>query len=116
MILNMKTFGQWLLDKLKERGWSNSEFGRRLNRTQPAISKIISGKNKPRPELIINMAHLLDVTPEEVFRRVWLPESAEEDRPTTSEIMEYIDHFTDEERQELLKYVKYLYQRRLHCR
>lgn len=105
----MDTFGQWLLENLEIKGWSQSELARRCRVKPSTVSKWISGENKPSPENIVDMAPLLGVTPEEIFRRVWLPASMAT-RLETRELLEYVEGLTREERAELLRYAKYLYQ------
>lgn len=111
IVTDMVSFGQWLFDKLEEKGWSMSELGRRCNTTHVTISRLISGVRKPSPELTIRLAYALDVTPEEIFRRVWLPSSMAA-RLDTAELLEYVEGLTREERAELLKYARYLYHQR----
>jgi transcriptional regulator with XRE-family HTH domain len=107
----MVPFGQWLLNRLEEKGWSMSELGRRCDTTHATISRLISGERKPSPELTIRLAYALDVTPEEVFRRVWLPSSMATGMDT-KELLEYVESLTREERAELLRYARYLYHQR----
>lgn len=111
IVTDMVPFGQWLLDILEEKGWSMSELGRRCDTTHVTISRLVSGERKPSPELTIRLARALGVTPEEVFRRVWLPVSMAA-RLDTAELLEYVEGLTREERAELLRYAQYLYQRR----
>ncbi len=76
----MKDFTDWLIKKVRARGWSNNELGRQVGVSSSAISFILTGKQKPSLQLCMKIAQVLDKSPIYVLRRAGLlpPASADE--------------------------------------
>lgn len=78
------SFASWLSEKMSERHMNQSELAERLGVTRGAINNLLSGRSKtPSVETIEKLARALDVTPEDIMRRVgMLPEASQPDQWT----------------------------------
>lgn len=101
-----EVFVQWILDGLKEHGWSQSELARQAGMTRGAISNIINNyRNKPTPETIRALARAFGKPEEEGFRAAGLLEKSEFD-PADEELLYLFDQLTEEEQEEVLAYAR----------
>ena len=66
-----KTFAEWLLSELDERGLSYSEAARRGGISHARISQVISGGN-PGPEFCLGVADALNLPALTVFQKAGL--------------------------------------------
>lgn len=48
-----------LLERLKEKGWTQAEFAKRMGVTRQYVSKLVSGERKMSLEFAINAANIL---------------------------------------------------------
>ncbi|KGE20679.1 helix-turn-helix transcriptional regulator [Paenibacillus wynnii] len=48
-----------LLERLKDKGWTQAYFAKRMNVSRQYVNKIISGERKMSFEFAINAAHIL---------------------------------------------------------
>lgn len=60
-------FDAWLRTELKHRGWTLTEFGRRIGVSVAAVSRWAKGQRRPDVESIPRIAAELGVSPETVF-------------------------------------------------
>lgn len=68
----------WLIEELRERGWSQAEFARRAEISAATVSRVFSGENKPGDEFIRGTARAFGVPIETVMRMVGkLPQSGD---------------------------------------
>lgn len=68
-IVGMSNLPAWIISKLNERDWSQSDLARASGLTRSAISYILKGKSKsPDDETLRRIAKAFQVSPEEVFR------------------------------------------------
>lgn len=100
-------FSDWLLEQLKERGWSQSELSHITGLTRQAISYYLSGKSKQPDEFALQkIAKALKLPPEEVYRAAGIPLS----QPQETKLIRQITHLTNqlppEEQQGILEFVK----------
>lgn len=63
----MENFGAWLLNKLDEKGMSQSELARRSRLSEGTISNIISSSRGTGLDSVEAIARALRIPPEEVF-------------------------------------------------
>jgi transcriptional regulator with XRE-family HTH domain len=63
----MENFGDWLLNKLDEKGMTQSELARRSRLSEGTISNIISSSRGTGLDSIEAIAYALRIPPEEVF-------------------------------------------------
>ncbi len=104
----------WLSQELNQRNWSHRELARQTGITQSFISNVIAGKKPPSVNFCRQIAQALEVSPELVLRLAGILPPAEPatatDDPVLQELVELARHLPDEQRKELLRYTRYLYQ------
>ena len=99
-------FNDWLLERLKENGWSQADLARRSGLTRGAISNYVNGR-VPDEISLRKIAKAFNMPPENVFRIAGvLPQSV--DDPWVNEIA-YKLKLLDESRRNLVdKFIKML--------
>jgi transcriptional regulator with XRE-family HTH domain len=99
-------FSQWLLDEIREQGWSYSELARKGEISHARISQVISG-DAPGADFCNALARALDLPPEFVFRKAGLlpPEPATE-KPSLREALHLFDQLDPEERRLILNMMR----------
>lgn len=98
-------FSDWLLEKIKERGWTQADLARASGLTTAAISKYMSGRI-PEKDALKRIAHAFDVPIEELYRVTgMLPPNTESDLLTKT-IMHLMRDLDNDEKTEILEYVK----------
>jgi len=101
------TFGEWLKATLEDKGWTQGELGRRSGVSRGAISNIISKRRLPSPESCVNFAKAFNIPPETVLRMAgYLPE-IDADSATTRKILEYARRLPEEDRKQILEFMKF---------
>lgn len=69
-----RRFGENLLRLRRSRGLSQTELGDRTDMHRNDISLIERGKRRPRIDVLIKVARVLDVTPAELLKGIaWIP-------------------------------------------
>jgi transcriptional regulator with XRE-family HTH domain len=63
---------RWLKEELGARAWSLREMARRVGVSHTAVANVASGRAQPSPGLCREIARVLQVPPEHVFRRAGL--------------------------------------------
>jgi transcriptional regulator with XRE-family HTH domain len=66
------SFQEWLLEEIKNRGWSQSELARRANISRASISNILSKTRQPGPEVCEAISRALHIPAEIVFYKAGL--------------------------------------------
>ena len=104
----------WLTQELKVRQLSQRELAKQSGVSQTRISQTLSGDIPLSADFCIKVAQALDVSPEYLLRlaEILPPEITISDDATTQEIKELLKHLEPEQRQEVLNYIRYLYQQR----
>jgi len=82
------TFGDWLMDKLNQKDWSQADLARRSGVSRTSISDIISGRRQVGKDLAVSVSEALALPLEEVFRAAGLLPS----RPDSDEIVDRINY------------------------
>lgn len=102
----------WMIEELKKRGWSHRELARRSGMSQPAISGTLSGDRNPGADFCIKIAQALGEPPEKLLRLAGIlpPLPASENDPLIKEITDMIKNLPPEKREEIARFVKFLYQ------
>ena len=107
------TFRVWLTKELEQRGWSHGELARRAEVSRPLISRTLSGDMVASADFCIKIAQTLGEAPEKVLRLAdILPQAPSDDDPTMQEIIEILHNMTVGQREEILRYSRYVYQTR----
>lgn len=110
----MDDFSVWLLDELSRRGWTPAELARRAGLSTGTLSNILNGNRNPGPEVTLSIAKALGEPADKVFRLAGilprLPGS--EDDQVIKEIMDILKNMPPEDRQDVLDYARFRYQKR----
>ena len=102
------SFIDWLSEKLENRGWSMREFARRAQISHSTVSKILGGDLEPSWEFCSAIARPLGEPVWSVARIAGLIPKASRNSPTFQEIEELVGRLTEEQRLEVIRYLKYL--------
>ena len=100
-------FSDWLLEKMREHDWSQSDLSRATGLTRQSISYYISGKSKQPDEFALQkIAKALSLPIAEVYRAAGtLPPE-----PVETKLIRQITHLTTqlppEEQQGILEFIK----------
>jgi transcriptional regulator with XRE-family HTH domain len=101
-------FSDWLVDRMKEMGWSQADFARASGLTRQAISYYLSDKSKSPDEFALQkIARALTLPPEYVFRKAGLlPAKPEDDL-----MIEVITHLyqqlpTEDDKKDAVEYMR----------
>ena len=81
-------FGDWLLQRLKEKGWTQSELARRAGLSRGTLSNIINGERGVGENTLIAVAHVLGYPPETVFRAAGILPPAKDRTPEIDAVIE----------------------------
>lgn len=68
------TFGEWLEDQLKERGWSRPRLARMIDYSPGAVTSWIRGDRTPEERACVMIAEVFGISANEVLRRAGRPE------------------------------------------
>ncbi len=105
------TFGEWLSEELKDRGWSKADLARAAGISPPHITRIVNGDQMPGNEVIVAIARALDLPPDEVFRRVaGLP--LKEETPDLGEMVTIFLTVSPDIRREILDFARFKVQQK----
>lgn len=108
----MEELARWLEIELNKRSWSPSDLARQASLGNSTVTRILNGTRKAGPEVCVAMAKALGEPAEKVFRIAGLlPPLPASNDPLLQEINELLQNLPPEERQEVLAYVKFRYQR-----
>jgi transcriptional regulator with XRE-family HTH domain len=98
-IIVMENLSTWLLRKLEEKGWTQSELARRSGVGQVTISRIITGDRKMGTRVATKIAKALNVETSEVLERIGIIKPVPQtDETNLSEIGTAFTYLSQEER------------------
>jgi transcriptional regulator with XRE-family HTH domain len=101
----------WLTQELQQRGWSHRELARRIKVSQPSISRVLAGERNATADFCVKVAQALGESPEKLLRLAEiLPPLPFSDDPAIEEITELVKNMSPQNRQDVLKYVRFRYQ------
>jgi transcriptional regulator with XRE-family HTH domain len=104
----------WLSEELNRRGWSQRELARQIGVSHSFVSKTLSGERSPSANFCNKIAQALDVAPETVLRLAGILPPASPGQPsddsTLQELVELARNLPPERRQQILEYVRFIYQ------
>jgi transcriptional regulator with XRE-family HTH domain len=107
------TLRVWVTQKIKESGWSYRELARQAGISQSLVSRILSGDMPASPDFCIKVARALDVSPVYVMQLAGIlpgEPTLTDDSPIAREIVQLIQDMPPERRQQVLEYVRFIYQ------
>ena len=102
-------FLNWLSNELKQRSWSYRELARRAGLSQSLMSRTLTGKRDVDLDFCVSVANALEEPPEKLFRLAGILPSQSENDPTLSEIQEIVKNLSPQRRDEVLRYIRFLY-------
>lgn len=95
-------FSDWLVEEIKNRGWTQSELSRRARVNRQVISSYINARrDAPDERILIQIAGALNLPPESVFRAAGLLPPVSKDAADLEEWREILSYLTDAEKEEL---------------
>jgi len=101
-------FTTWLFEKMKNKGWTQSELATRAGVTETAISDVLSQRRKPGKKLCIGIARALDLPPEQVFRAAGLFPPAPPHTEYIEQLVYKANLLNENGKKELMDYVDFL--------
>lgn len=101
----------WLSEELERRHWSQRELARRTGFNHSFVSKTLAGDRSPSKDFCLKVAQALGEAPEKLFRLAGILPPSEDD-PTIAELNDMIRNMPPEQRREMLKYARFLSQRK----
>ena len=103
----------WLTQQLNRLNWSHRELARQTGLSQSIVSKTLSGERNVSADFCIKVAQALDETPEQVLRLASiLPPLPSSENATLQELIEFAQKLSPEDRQDLIDYARFKYQKR----
>ena len=110
----MEKFTVWILNELSKRNWKPADLAHKAGVSTGALSNVLNGNRKAGPEFCRAIAKALGEPEEKIFRLAGLlsPLKTPEDEITLQEIWDMVKSMSVEQREEVLNYVKYLYQKK----
>lgn len=109
-------FGRWLLEHLENKRWSMRELARRCDVSESTVSRIVSGKRNPSPDLCRRMAQVLELPPETVFRAASHLPHVDDRSPKEEEALHLFRRLPDGERDRVLLIMRALLEAQEHTR
>jgi len=103
---------RWLKEELGARAWSQREMARRVGVSHTAIANVASGRAQPSAGLCREIARVLQVPPEQVFRRAGLLPPEPLATPTLVEANFLFAQLSEDEQDTLLTMMRALVERR----
>jgi len=104
----METFGEWLAAELHARDWSMSKMGQLCGVTHAAISRVISGENKPSTGLCKSIARAFGCPLEEVYRHAGLLPPLPEQDAVAENALHLFRHLTVADQERILAMMRVL--------
>ncbi len=71
-MLSMENFGDWLVEELEKRGWSQSDLVKTAGISRGTLSNIISGTRGVGSDSLVAIAEALKISPITIFRKAGL--------------------------------------------
>jgi len=95
----MNSFGKWLEQQLKIRGWRAAELARKAGIAEPTLSRLINDSRKAGTQVCTAIATAFDIAPVYVFRKAGLLPPAPEGvvSPTVDEVVQLLSQLPEEE-------------------
>jgi len=106
----MPDFGAWLSDQLLLRGMSQSDLARKTKISTAQVSRVCTNTSPPGIEFCKLIAEALDYEPSYVMEMAGLlvPSKDTSHIPGMTECMKTYENMSEEERQEVLSFMRYM--------
>lgn len=109
----MNSFGNWIIQEIEERGWSQSELARRSHASRGSISNIVRGTRYPGPEMCNAIAKAFKYPPEYVFKKAGIipPEknSTNKTNPSLEEANQLLEELPEDYQKQALNLIRFLH-------
>ncbi len=100
----------WLTQEINQRSWSHSELARQSGLSQAAVSNVLSGDRRAGADFCVKIAQALQEPPEKILRIAGILPTVPKKDSASLEIEEITRNLSPQQRQEALRYLRYLYQ------
>lgn len=101
-------FGEWLLSKLSENDWTQSQLARRANvRRQVIYNYINVPRENPDKHILASIAKALGVSEVEIFRAAGVIKEATRPTSLSETIAHKLKGMTDEQIRDVLEYIEF---------
>lgn len=108
----MDNFGDWILERLKEKKWRQADLARAANLDTAVISNLINSKRGPGEDTCKAIARALDLPPETVFRAAGLlPELPSIDQARMEIFLYKFAELPPEKQEQVLEYMDFIQKR-----
>ena len=102
-----KLFSEWLADRMKENGWSQSDFARAAGIKRGVINKSVNQKSKkPDADTCVAIARALKMSPITVFRAAKLLPEEPARIPELEDFKSVLEKISPDGRKELLEFAR----------
>jgi transcriptional regulator with XRE-family HTH domain len=105
-MLSMETLNEYLLARLKERGWSQNELAKRAGISHGTISNILSGNKGAGETSLKAIASAFHIPPEEIFRVAGILPQVPESTQQKEQLLHLFSLLPEKEKADLLKYIQ----------
>jgi transcriptional regulator with XRE-family HTH domain len=110
-MLSMENFGDWLLQELEKRDWSQSDLVKNAGISRGTLSNIISGNRGVGFDSLLAIAHAFKISPISIFRKAGiLPEGGDE--ASFADYNHLLSQLTTEEQEEIRQIMEMKIERR----
>ena len=93
---------QWLIQEIKDRGWSIRELARRAELSHGTINSVLAGRSKPGIDFCLGIAKALRINPIRVFQIAEILPPAPEETPTSRELLYMFMQLDDENQKRIM--------------
>lgn len=105
-------FGSWLQKQREDRGWTQSDLGRKSGKDRAVINKIESGGALPAVETFVALAEALNVSPLLLLRQAGLLQNGNSDQVKLDDWENLLTKMTPEDEAELRQIAELKIERR----
>lgn len=95
-------FGDWLLERLKEKDMSQAELARAADISRASISDVISGRRNIGNDLAVSIARALRIPPEQIFRAAGILPAEKEANVKVEQIVYEVEKMDLDDQNEVL--------------
>jgi transcriptional regulator with XRE-family HTH domain len=103
---NKMEFSEWLVDELKQRGWTNADLANTAGISRGSVTNIISGMRSPGTDICERIARAFKIPPEVVYRRAGLLPPEPEPDEKRQELMHLFGMMSAENRDDTIDYAR----------
>lgn len=107
--VNMITeFTDFIQSEMKKRGWSQADLARQTGMTTGGVSMLLNQTRKPSSDTLLILAQTFHMPPEKIFRKAGLLPEISEDAEGKEELDYLFNTLSEEGKNDLLIYARFL--------